>query len=127
MGDKLSFTIKDVSDKLNLSSHTIRYYEKEGVIPRVKRNENGIREYTTTDIQWLELVCCLKETGMPLKDIKKIVRLSLVTNTENTLEERLEILTNHKNKVLEHMKSTEKNLMKINKKIDYYKGNVNCK
>ncbi|GMQ57305.1 MerR family transcriptional regulator [Vallitalea sediminicola] len=123
----MSFTIKDVSDKLNLSSHTIRYYEKEGVIPEVKRTENGVREYATTDIQWLELVCCLKETGMPLKDIKEIVRLSLATNTEDTLKERLEILTNHKNKVLQNIESTKKNLEKINKKIDYYKGYVDCK
>ena len=64
-------TIKEVSDKLGLSVHTLRYYEKEGLIRNIKRNINGFRNYSDNDVGWLDLIMKLKLTRMPLKDLKK--------------------------------------------------------
>lgn len=116
----MSYSIKEASEKLNISPHTLRYYEKEKVILSVNRNKNGVRRYSEHDINWLEFVNCFKETGMSLADIKRIVELSSGKNSDENIPRRLEILKNHKKKVLEKMDEMQKNLEKVNKKIQIY-------
>jgi DNA-binding transcriptional MerR regulator len=119
-GVYMIYSIKEVSEKLNISAHTLRYYEKEKVILTIPRNKNGVRQYRESDITWLELVNCFKETGMSLADIKQIVNLSSGEDNLEKIGKRKNILIQHRERVLEQIKAMEKNLKKVDRKIDYY-------
>ena len=114
----MKYTIKQVSEKTHLSAHTIRYYEKEGLLPFVHRAENGNREFSATDLEWLSLVDCLKNTGMPLKQIKQYIDWYLEGPT--TFDSRKKLLIEHRLTVLRQFQALEKNLNKIDAKIAYY-------
>lgn len=86
----MGYTVKQASAKTNLAAHVLRYYEKEGLLPRVRRSKSGIRHYSEDDLEWLGLICCLKNTGMSIKQIKEFVDLSIVG--DSTLKERCEML-----------------------------------
>lgn len=59
----MTYTISEVAKKMGISAHTLRYYEKEGLLPFIERNESGIRRYKASDFEHLALIHCLKETG----------------------------------------------------------------
>ena len=63
----MHYTIKQVSEKTGLTIPTIRYYESEGILPPVERDGSGSRLFGEDDIEWLNLICCLRGTGMPIK------------------------------------------------------------
>jgi DNA-binding transcriptional MerR regulator len=111
-------TIKEVSEKTNLPPHVLRYYENEGLLPSVGRSRNGIRRYTENDLEWLGLICCLKNTGMSIKQIRSFVELSV--RGDSTLLQRCELLREHKALVENQIKETHKHLEKVTCKIDYY-------
>ena len=62
------FNIGEVVKQTGLSAHTLRYYEKEGLLPFVTKNSSGIRVYTTTDLRWLSMIECLKDSGLQIKE-----------------------------------------------------------
>ncbi|KEQ23173.1 MerR family transcriptional regulator [Paenibacillus tyrfis] len=112
----MSYTIGQVSEQTGLSIHTLRYYEKEGIMPLVNRNESGIRLYERKDIEMLEFICCLRETGMSISDIKEFVQ------GNKTIDQRIFLLE----KQGENVKSQIDRLMSyqamIDRKIDLYKA-----
>lgn len=123
----MKYTIKQASEKLSIKSHTLRYYETQGVILPINRDKNGNREYSEQDIVWLDIVKCLKETDMSLVYIKRIVELSDVENRNETLEERKAILLRHKGILEEKILLMKKSILKIDKKIAYYNGQeIDC-
>lgn len=123
----MKYTIKQASEKLSIKAHTLRYYETQGVILPIDRDKNGNREYSEQDIVWLDIVKCLKETDMSLVDIKRIVELSDVENSNETLEERKAILLRHKGILEEKILLMKKSILKIDKKIAYYNGQeIDC-
>ena len=83
------YTIQDVSKKTGLTAHTLRYYEKEGLITGVERSQGGIRQYTDEDLERLGLIRCLKNTGMSIQEIARFVQLT--HEGDHTLEEKSEI------------------------------------
>ena len=114
----LQYSIKQVSEKTSLPPHVLRYYENEGLLPSVKRSRNGVRRYDESDLEWLGLVCCLKNTGMSIKQIKNFVELSM--RGSGTLKERVALLREHKKFVEEQMAETQRQLEKVSWKIDYF-------
>lgn len=118
----MTYTIKQVSEKLNISAYTLRYYEKEKVIANITRDDCGNRLYGENDISWIETVKCLKETGMKLSDIKRIVELSCEEDSDRNIPERREILLNHRKQVVKQIEDMEKSLYKIDEKIAFYDG-----
>lgn len=121
----MTYSIKEVSDKTGLTSHTIRYYEKSGLLPYISRDKNGIRIFCEDDIFWIDIIKCLKNTGMKIEDIKNIVDLSL--EGEHTEEKRKAILIKHRSSVLKQIEDLQKNLEKINLKIKWYENkNTKC-
>jgi DNA-binding transcriptional MerR regulator len=112
------FTIKEVSEKTNLPPHVLRYYESEGLLPSVGRSRSGIRRYTENDLESLALICCLKNTGMSIKQIKNFVELSM--QGDNTLLQRCELLKAHKKAVENQLIEMQKHLEKVTCKIDYF-------
>ena len=112
------YTIQQVSNKMCLPTYTLRYYEKEGLLPSIERSKGGIRRFSEEDLDWLGLISCLKSTGMPIKQIKEFVDLS--REGDQTLEQRCAILIEHKRTVEEHFKLMEQQLQKVTMKIGCY-------
>lgn len=112
------YSIREVQLKSGLPASTLRYYEKEGILPEVGRDEGGRRVYTEKQIDWLRFVVAMKDTGMTIEEIK--VYLELNVKGEETIQERRELLVAHKKKVEEHMAQTQNNLEKIIQKIAFY-------
>jgi len=114
----MDYSIKQVSEQTNLKPHVLRYYEKEGLLPFVSRSESGIRRYSEYDLEWIGLICCLKNTGMSIKQIKDFVILSLQGN--ETLKQRCDLLIEHKRNVEEQIQEMKTHLQKVAWKISYF-------
>ena len=109
----MSYSISEIAKMLNVSAYTIRYYDKEGLFPLVKR-VNGIRVFEDKDFPWLRMLNCLKNLNMPIKKIKEYVDLAL--KGDGTLKARYEL-------ILEQEKNIEKQL----KELKYYKKQIDFK
>ena len=114
----MGYTVKMVAEKTNLSPNTLRFYEKEGLLPHIKRSQSGIRHYSEDDLEWLGLICCLKNTGMSIKQIRDFVDLS--AQGPETLKERCELLIAHKKEVEKHIEETNRHLEQVTRKIAYF-------
>ncbi|MGW9529507.1 MerR family transcriptional regulator [Paenibacillus terrae] len=112
------YSIREVQIKSGLPASTLRYYEKEGILPEVGRDEGGRRVYTEKQMDWLRFVMAMKDTGMTIEEIKTYLELN--AKGEATIHERRDLLVAHKKKVEEHMVQTQSNLEKIIQKIAYY-------
>ena len=112
------YSIQDVSNKTGLSTHTLRYYEKEGLISGVERSQGGFRQYTDEDLERLGLIRCLKNTGMSIQEIARFVQLT--HEGDHTLEERGELLREHRERVLERMAEMQEHLDKVTWKLNFF-------
>lgn len=114
----MTYTIGEMSKMLNVSSSTIRYYDKEGLLPFVERTEGGIRVFKEKDYEFLKIIHCLKATGMQIKDIRKFILL--VIQGDKTIDARLKLFQNQKNEVEKQIKQLEEALDTIKFKCWYY-------
>ena len=114
--DKL--TIQDVAEATGLSAHTLRYYERVGLIHPIGREENTRRNYTTDDIGWIEFLMKLRATGMSIKDMQRYAELQ--RQGDETLPERVEMLKSLRDKVEAHIEEMNEHLKLVYYKIDYY-------
>lgn len=103
------YTIKDAANKIGLKPSTLRYYEKEGLLPFIKRDKNGNRIYDENDFEWLNLIEYLKATGLSIKDIKNFI--DLYKQGDSTIKERKLIFDLRK-------KAIEKKLEEVNNMLD---------
>lgn len=110
--------ITDVAKRTGLSIHTLRYYEKEGLIKNIHRNPSGRREYDHGDLEWLTWIKRLKSTGMPLKEIKEFASLRQQGN--HTLDMRQQILSEHSKILMEEIKRLNQELEIVKYKIKLY-------
>ena len=116
------YTIQDVCGRTGLSAHTLRYYEKEGLLTHVERTRGGFRQYSDDDLERLSLICCLKNTGMPLQEIARFV--ALTEEGEQTLPERVEMLRRHRENVIARMAEMQRYLDKVTWKLDFFSGKL---
>lgn len=112
------YSISQVAARFGVEPHTLRFYEKEGII-HPERTASGVRSYSEENVAQLEMAMCLKSTGMPLKEIRRY--FDLVDQGDSTLEERLTIFTDHRERVLREIEELQKHLAKIEYKIAYLK------
>ena len=112
------YSIQDVSRKTGLSAHTLRYYEKEGLISDVERSPGGFRQYSEEDIEALGLIRCLKNTGMSIQEIARFTQLT--REGEHTLRERVDLLRKTREEVMARMAEMQKNLDKVTWKLNFY-------
>lgn len=119
-------TISEVSKKYNLTADTIRYYEKEGLIPRVPRNKNGIRDFDNESCGWIEFIKCMRSAGLEIETLKKYV--SLFKEGTKTVKERKILLIEQRDKLLKKQRDINTTIDRLNYKIDKYeeieKGNI---
>ncbi len=111
------YTIKDISEKFNLSISTIRYYDKEGLLKNIKR-ENGIRKFTDNDINTIFYIECLKKSGMQIKEIKQF--LDYASKGDSTLQNRLDMIVTQREKVESEIIELQKVLKLLKYKTWYY-------
>lgn len=114
-------TIGEIAEKTNLTESTLRYYEKKELL-RVARDKNGRRDYEESDIEWIKFIQRLKETGMLLKDIQRYSKLRYEGN--HTMPERLKMLEEHRQYVLEQKRKWEEYLKKLEDKITFYEKSI---
>ncbi|MFC6334227.1 MerR family transcriptional regulator [Paenibacillus septentrionalis] len=114
----MEYTIKQAAARTNLPPSTLRFYDKEGLMPLLKKTAYGTRKYSETDIHWLELVRCLKDSGMPLEEIKAFMLLCLEGSA--TSEQRREMLERHRTNIEQQMAVLNRSLGVINYKLDHY-------
>ncbi|MGD9637602.1 MAG: MerR family transcriptional regulator [Alphaproteobacteria bacterium] len=119
------YTIKDVSKKMNISEHTLRFWDKTGLFPFVSRDKNNIRIFSDNDLRWIYIVKCLKNAGTDNKSIKKYIDLCIIG--DSTIRERYEIIKITKAKAEAKMKELQKQMEVICKKEDYYKNMIENK
>ncbi len=114
----MNYSIGQAAKKMGLTAHTLRYYEKEGLLPFVKKTSSGLRIFSEEDIGWLQMIECLKGTGMPLKGIKQYIDWFI--EGDSPLQKRLDMFKQQKIKIEEQMRELKKHMEKINYKIAYY-------
>ncbi len=114
----MTYTIKQAAEKMNVTAHTLRYYDKEGLLPFVSRDKSGNRVFTEGDLEWLGLISCLKNTGMPIKQIGTYIQWC--TEGDTSLGERRQMLIEHRKAILRQLEELNHNLEAINRKIEYY-------
>ncbi|MGO4546327.1 MerR family transcriptional regulator [Paenibacillus sp. 2TAB23] len=110
--------IKEAAEKIGLPAHTLRYYEQEGLLPFIKRDEHGNRIFNESDLLWLELIICLRKTDIPLSELRAIVELT--KEGDSTALQRKQILEKHKEKMMEKKRDLDDAFSKIELKIGYY-------
>lgn len=114
------YTIKDVAEKMNVSEHTLRFWAKSGFFPFIKRNENNIRLFTDSDLEWVKIVKCLRSVGTENKAIKRYIDLCIVG--DSTIQERYEIIKSTKEKALQQMEDLKKQLDLLDYKEAFYQN-----
>lgn len=85
----MAYTVGEMARRMGVPASTIRYYDKEGLLPFVGRSSGGIRVFTEKDFEWLRIIECLKKTGMSLKDIREYIELAM--QGDETIARRLEL------------------------------------
>ena len=113
----MSYTISEAAQKTGLPPSTIRYYDKEGLLPNIKR-KNGIRVFEDMDLRLMGLLTCLKNTGMPIKRIRDYVELT--SKGDDTLQERYEIIKSQRQFVLDQIEQLQYYLEELDFKDWYY-------
>lgn len=115
---KMFYTIGEMAKKMGVAPSTLRYYDKEGLLPFVERSGGGIRMFKDEDIEWLSIIECLKKTGMPIKEIKQFIDWCI--EGDSTIDKRLELIDRRRERVHEQMAQLEKTLDTLDYKHWYY-------
>lgn len=114
----MNYSISETAEKMNLTAHTLRYYDKEGLLPFVERTPSGIRYFTDGDLETIAIINCLKTTGMPIKEIK--IFIDWCVQGDATLQHRYDMFQERKVAVEHQISELQKALNKINYKCWYY-------
>jgi DNA-binding transcriptional MerR regulator len=112
-------SIGELARLAGLSTHTLRYYEAEGILQPAGRAANGHRRYRQADLAWLEFVLRLKHTGMPLAEIRRYAALR--AQGRRTLQARLAMLKAHRERLLFQMKELASSARALEEKIAAYR------
>ncbi len=115
----MTYSIGEVAELLNISISTLRYYDKEGLLPLVNRTSGNIRVFNESDIECLKMIECLKTTGMHLKDIKLFFQWC--EEGDNTIEKRYQLFLKQKEKTEQQIALLQQALNRVNYKCEYYR------
>ena len=88
------YTVGEMAKRLGVAPSTLRFYDKEGLLPFVERSNGGVRVFKEADYEWLMIIECLKKTGMPLRDIKVFIEMAI--EGDDTIDKRLALIRNQK-------------------------------
>lgn len=117
--DEDLLTIGELAERTGRTTHTLRYYEEEGLIPDVRRTEAGHRRYRPEHVQWMVLLDRLRRSGMPIETMRRYT--DLVEGGTETLEERRELLSEHRDAVRDEIEELRGCLDLLEGKIRFYR------
>ena len=115
-------TISEVSEKYGIPVDTLRYYEKEGLIPPVHRKESGVRDYTETDCGWVEFIKCMRGAGLSIETLIEYV--SLFRRGNRTLQKRKQLLIKERDALQQRVEQMQQTLNRLNHKIEVYEEKI---
>lgn len=101
-------TVGEMAKLLGVPASTLRYYDQEGLLPFVERSSGGMRMFHDSDYEWLQIIECLKKTGMPLKDIREFVRMAM--QGDETIEARLKMMIKQREAVQKKLEELQQTL-----------------
>lgn len=114
--------ISEVSERFDLTKDTLRYYERIGLIPEVRRNSRGNRDYTEEDCGWIEFIKCMRNAGLSIDTLTEY--LELYQEGDSTINDRKELLIEERNKLARKIDQMQQTLERLNYKIDVYEKNI---
>lgn len=112
------YTVGEMAKLLGVPSSTLRYYDKEGLLPFVERSAGGIRMFHEKDYEWLQIIGCLKKAGMSLKDIREYIHLAM--EGDSTIEERLQLFYKQRQILQAQMEELQHTMDVLDFKCWYY-------
>ena len=118
--DEKTYTIQQVAKEMDVSVHTLRYYEKIGLLQSIQRGENGRRVYIEKDLGWVYWLKLLRSSGMSIRTMKRYVEITRAG--DHTMDERCTILEEHRNHLRANIEQLQVCLEKINQKVEFYRG-----
>ena len=114
----IMYSIKEISEILGLPASTIRYYDKQGLLPFIERSEGGYRRFSEEDLGLLKIIECLKKTGMPIKEILQFIRW--LQQGDASLRERYEMFLERRKAVEKQIEQLQETMKVIEYKCWYY-------
>ena len=111
-------TITEVSKLYDITPDTLRYYERIGLIPKIHRNKNGIRDYTQEDCNWVEFIKCMRNAGLPIETL--IDYVTMFQQGDSTIDARKELFTEQRKVLEKKIKDMNETLGRLNHKIELY-------
>lgn len=117
------YSAKEAAEITGLTTATLRYYEKESLLPPVKRNDQKYRQYTEEDIEWVRMIQCMRMANIPIQSIKEYV--SLLVQGGKTLEQRYEMVQKHIENITEQISNLQKALALTQSKLAFYEKILN--
>ncbi|MFQ6792425.1 MerR family transcriptional regulator [Thomasclavelia sp.] len=118
----MEYTIKQVCQKYGLNASTLRYYEKERLLPPIKKNSSNQRIYNEDDLKWLEIIMCMRKTGMTIAYIRNYVDLCKQGN--QTLDKRYDILKKQKEILMLQLQELNANIEMIDLKLEKFQNKL---
>ena len=114
----MNYTISQMANLLNVSPSTLRYYDKEGLLPFIERSKSGIRVFKDSDYEWLKIIECFKKTGMQLKDIRSFILMAMQGDV--TINDRFELIADQRKSVIFQINELKEKLKILDFKLWYY-------
>lgn len=115
----MGYTVHQVAEITGLSPHTLRYYDRQGIMPFLKKGANGAREFSDYDLQWIQVIECMKVSGFTLAEMRDYA--DLVRQGDATLEDRLAMFEEHRERTKRAIRELEASLDGIEYKCWYYR------
>ena len=114
----MPYTVGEMARRLGVAPSTLRYYDKEGLLPFVERSDGGIGMFKESDYEWLTVIECLKQSGLSIKEIRRYI--DLCREGDATIPERLQLFVNRRRAVQQQMAQLQKTLAMLDYKLWYY-------
>ena len=115
-------TIAEASKQFGITSDTLRYYERIGLLPPVTRSKSGIRDYSEEDLKWIEFIKCMRSAGIGIEALIEYVKLFF--QGDSTIEARENILKEQRELLVEKINITQGTLARLDQKISWYGENI---
>ena len=112
------YTVGEMAKKFDMAPSTLRYYDKEGLLPFVERSGGGIRMFKESDSEWIAVIECLKKTGMSIREIRRFIDWCI--EGDATIEKRLELIDSRRRAVLKEIEKLNETLEMLDYKHWYY-------
>ena len=113
------YTVGEMAKRLGVTASTLRYYDKEGLLPFVERSSGGIRMFRDSDFEWLQVIGCMKKAGMSIKDIREYIEMAL--HGDDTIEKRLQMFEHQREVLKAQMEELQHTMTMVEDKCWYYK------